>query len=59
MVHGSRGTIVIEEPLKAEFAANLALMEEVLSELDDKFGWAQERVRPMLQAALAAAREGG
>ena len=58
VVQGSLGIITIEEPLKPEFAANLALMEEVLSELDHKFGWGQ-RVRPRLVAAVAAARGGG
>jgi len=59
VVQGSRSTITIEEPLRPEFAANLALMEEVLSELCDKFEWGEQRVRPRLVAAVAAARGGG
>ena len=51
--------LIIEESLKPQFAANLALMEEVLAELDRKFAWAQERARPRLEAALAAERGGG
>lgn len=41
--------------LRPEYAANLALMEEVLREMDDKYAWA-ERIRVQLDSAIAHVR---
>jgi hypothetical protein len=46
-------SVVVSGLLLPEFAANLAMMHEILGEMDDKYGWAM-RVKAQLDSAVVA-----
>ncbi len=48
-------SVVVSGLLLPEFAANLAMMHEILAEMDDKYGWAM-RVKAQLDSAVVAIR---
>jgi hypothetical protein len=48
-------SVVVSGLLLPEFAANLAVMHEILAEMDDKYGWAL-RVKTRLDSAVAEIR---
>jgi len=50
-------SVVVSGLLLPEFAANLAMMQEILAEMDDKYAWAM-RVKMQLDSAVVAIRGG-
>lgn len=50
--------IPVSSLLRPEFAANLAMMQEVLAEMDHKFAWA-DSIRVKLDSAIAETRRTG